>query len=278
VGASLGLNVQKYGRTTALTKGTVTDINATVDVGYDAGTARFVDQIIVSGRSFLKAGDSGSLLVTDPGRNPVGLLFAGPRNGRYGIANRIDLVLSAFNVTVDGGGQSNQPPTADFTFTTDGLTAIFTDASNDPDGTVEAWVWDFGDGNTSTAQNPTHTYAAGGTYTVTLNVTDDDGASDSTSKQVTLPVAGVTVDSVNPNLGNPGQVLNVNVTGTGFQDGAAVDFGERIVVQLVTFVDSSNLVVRIRVHPRAASGPRDVTVTNPDGSSGVLVGGFTVTP
>jgi PKD repeat protein len=82
--------------------------------------------------------------------------------------------------------QPNQPPIADFTFTTTNLTADFTDASTDPDGTVVSWDWDFGDTNTSTQQNPSHTYAAEGTYTVTLTVTDNDGATDSISKDVTV--------------------------------------------------------------------------------------------
>lgn len=99
---SLNEAVQKYGRTTSLTRGTITGINAIVNVGYPGGTARFVDQIVVSGRNFLKSGDSGSLLVTDPGRQPVGLLFAGTSNGRTAIANPIGPVLAEFGVTVDG--------------------------------------------------------------------------------------------------------------------------------------------------------------------------------
>jgi|GEM_PF-6074600 len=53
----------------------------------------------------------------------------------------------------------------------------FTDASYDPDGTITMWFWNFGDGNTSTSRNPTHTYAQTGQYTITLQVTDNDGAS-----------------------------------------------------------------------------------------------------
>jgi vibriolysin len=83
-------------------------------------------------------------------------------------------------------GTPNIPHTADFTFTTTDLTANFTDASTDSDGTIVSWLWNFGDGNTSTAQNPSHTYAAGGTYTVILTVTDDDSATDSTSQSVTV--------------------------------------------------------------------------------------------
>ena len=101
--AAVNMAVQKYGRTSSLTRGTITMVNATVDVGYGGGTARFVDQIVVqSNKPFIKPGDSGSLLVTNPGRSPVGLLFAGNQNGSFAVANRIQDVLSAFGVTVDG--------------------------------------------------------------------------------------------------------------------------------------------------------------------------------
>jgi hypothetical protein len=104
VSAFVGQSVQKYGRTTSLTKGTITGINATVNVGYSSGTARFVDQVIVSSNkgAFIKPGDSGSLLVANPGRNPVGLLFAGNRSGKIAIANRIDFVINTLGVTIDG--------------------------------------------------------------------------------------------------------------------------------------------------------------------------------
>ncbi|NIM11614.1 MAG: PKD domain-containing protein, partial [Candidatus Aminicenantes bacterium] len=72
-----------------------------------------------------------------------------------------------------------------FTYTINCLTVNFTDTSTD-DGTIVSWLWDFGDGNTSTEQNPTHTYAADGTYTVTLTVTDDDSLTDSVSKIITV--------------------------------------------------------------------------------------------
>jgi hypothetical protein len=103
VNTLIGKAVQKYGRTSILTKGTITAVNAKVLVGYGSGTALFVDQIIVqSKKAFIKAGDSGSLLVTDPGRVPVGLLFAGDSSGKYAVANRIDLVLGRFGVNLDG--------------------------------------------------------------------------------------------------------------------------------------------------------------------------------
>lgn len=101
--ATIGMAVQKYGRTTSLTKGIVTGIDAIIKIGYSSGTARFVNQIIVQSKSpFIKAGDSGSLLVTDPDTNPVGLLFAADSSGKFSIANHIDDVLKAFGITIDG--------------------------------------------------------------------------------------------------------------------------------------------------------------------------------
>ncbi len=102
--AKVGLGVKKYGRTSSLTKGTITGINAKINVTYESGTATFVNQIVVrSSKPFIKAGDSGSLLVTnDPNAYPVGLLFAGNGSGTYACANRIQDVLAAFLVTIDG--------------------------------------------------------------------------------------------------------------------------------------------------------------------------------
>lgn len=103
VAEEVNLLVQKYGRTSALTKGVITGIDGEVRVGYDSGIARFDKQIFVQARKpFIKPGDSGSLLVTDPGRNPVGLLFAGSADGKFAIANPIAPVLSRFGVSIDG--------------------------------------------------------------------------------------------------------------------------------------------------------------------------------
>ncbi|MFL5513213.1 MAG: PKD domain-containing protein [Gemmatimonadales bacterium] len=87
--------------------------------------------------------------------------------------------------TVNEPPPPNQAPTAAFaapTCTT-GQACNLTDGSSDPDGTVVAWSWDFGDGENSSQQNPTHVYNASGPYTVKLRVTDNDNAQSSEVQQ-----------------------------------------------------------------------------------------------
>ena len=87
---------------------------------------------------------------------------------------------------VDHSGGGNVAPTANFSFVTSGLTATFTDSSSDSDGTIASRSWTFGDGGTSTATNPSHTYAAAGTYSVKETVTDNGGLTGSVTKSVTV--------------------------------------------------------------------------------------------
>ncbi len=157
------------------------------------------------------------LIVTGPGGTYFGNNFSGGWSTTGGSADRINNVenvyipnaaagtwsvtVSGFNVpmgpqpfalVVDGTGDGGpQNPNAAFSSSCIELDCDFTDESTDSDGTVVSWDWDFGDGNTSTAQNPSHSYAAGGSYTVSLTVTDNDGLTDSTSLEVTVTDPGV---------------------------------------------------------------------------------------
>jgi PKD repeat protein len=96
------------------------------------------------------------------------------------------------NVSFIGGGTppANQAPMANFTYSCSGLTCTFTDTSTDSDGSIVSRSWSFGDGSTSTATNPSHTYASGNTYSVSLGVTDDDGAQSAATKSVTVSAGG----------------------------------------------------------------------------------------
>jgi len=95
--ALLGMQVRKSGRTTGLTTGTITILQATVTVDYGSGrSARFEQQIITSPMS--SGGDSGSLLVDANSRRAVGLLFAGSE--KTTIHNPIQAVLDALEIVL----------------------------------------------------------------------------------------------------------------------------------------------------------------------------------
>lgn len=86
---------------------------------------------------------------------------------------------------------------ADYSYSANDLSINFSDLSS---GDTQAWSWDFGDGNTSTQQNPTHTYATTGTYTICLITTDGCGNADTTCQSVTI-------------CSNPGAAFAPNATG-----------------------------------------------------------------
>ena len=106
-----------------------------------------------------------------------------------------------------GGGSSGGKPLANFGDIISGLTASFTDSSTDTGGTISSRAWTFGDGATSTATNPSHTYAAAGSYSVSLKVTDNTGATNTKTQSVMVSGGG----------GGSSQLLG----NTGFETGTA---------------------------------------------------------
>jgi hypothetical protein len=100
-----------------------------------------------------------------------------------------------------------------------------------------------------------------------------------TSNAVTVG-RGTTFDpqvvSVSPSLGIVGSTLTVTINGRNFQPGAVVNFGEGIVINSRTFLNSETLRASITIDTAAAKIARTVTVTNPDGRSGSLANAFTV--
>jgi PKD repeat protein len=94
----------------------------------------------------------------------------------------------AEHVAAAGHGSTppNALPTASFTHGAAALVASFQSTSTDSDGTIDSYLWQFGDGTTSTEANPVHTYVNAGTYEVTLTVIDDGGALGTTTSTVTV--------------------------------------------------------------------------------------------
>ena len=90
------------------------------------------------------------------------------------------------------GPPANQPPTASFDEACTDLSCSFdgTDSS-DPDGSISGYAWDFGDGDFGSGPAPGHAYDVAGTYLVTLTVTDNDGATGTTSHNVTVAESAI---------------------------------------------------------------------------------------
>jgi len=306
--------VKKYGRTTKLTFGQVSEINVTVDVCYEGFVvctkwARFEDQIAITDGDFSGGGDSGSLIVADDednNNNPVGLLFAG--SSTRTIANRIDLVLSRFVVTIDDGAAvtpvtdvavtdvdapasvvqgdlavsvkvtvqnvGNQNVTSDInvTLTDDGVTiGTQTVAGLDAGAsTILTYLWDV----------PADATLGDHTLEGSHDLADDDINNNAATTVVTVNELTVgtapVVGACTPDNGGPSDRLTVVVSGSNFQDGASANFGRQIKIRGVLFVSSSELEVEIEIHKKAPSGTRDVTVTNPDGQTGTKAACFTV--
>ncbi|MDQ6740201.1 MAG: PKD domain-containing protein [Actinomycetota bacterium] len=136
---------------------------------------------------------------------PVSLLVNGTNTVaaethlNYHATANISFDLTATATTAgDGGGPApNQSPVAKFSSSVSGLDAsVDGSASSDPDGSVASYAWDYGDQTTGTGATAAHTYAAAGTYSVTLTVTDNQGGTGVMSAPVTVAAATGPVDVV----------------------------------------------------------------------------------
>jgi len=136
--------------------------------------------------------------------------------------------------TITVEGPPNEAPTADFSWDpaapSTGETVTFTDESTDPDGTIASWAWDFGDGTTSTSQNPTHAFADKQSYTITLTVTDDEGAEDTVTKTLAVgnepPVADFTYAPASPTVGQTVTFTDASTDADGTVEAWAWDFDD----------------------------------------------------
>ncbi|WP_240926065.1 lectin [Streptomyces sp. JB150] len=164
------------------------------------GTVQSINSFPWSGTQVMDMafGPDGALYVLDYGTG----YFSGDENSAL---YRIEHVT--------GGLAPLAQAKADVTSGKAPLTVAFSSAgSSDPDGGALGYAWTFGDGTTSTAANPTHTYTANGRYTATLKVTDPTGKSATASVQITV---GNTAPTVR---------LDLPVDGRIYDFGAAIPF------------------------------------------------------
>jgi PKD repeat protein len=126
------------------------------------------------------------LVVTNKDDDTITILF-GFGNGTFGDRQDFPAEDGPYGIVV-GNFNPILPPTANFTYTPKDPTISdlihFNDTSTSDDGTIVSWLWDFGDGNTSIMQHPTHQYFFPGIYSVKLKVTDNFGLTNNVSKEV----------------------------------------------------------------------------------------------
>lgn len=148
------------------------DLNYTVDeptswTGCTIDNGAYIANVTIAGNTTLYQFTNGPHNIQ---------LFANDTSGNMGASQKV-----FFTVNVP-------PPVADFTYDPEfpkvGETVTFDDSSSSSGALIVAYQWDFGDGQTSSNQTTTHTYATATSYTVTLNVTDSNGLWDTEQKQV----------------------------------------------------------------------------------------------
>ncbi|MBD1557669.1 M6 family metalloprotease domain-containing protein [Vibrio sp. S9_S30] len=116
---------------------------------------------------------------------------AGRKVMEYGLSVRLihqspDNSYGVVQVSYD---KPNNAPIADFVLQVEGMNVTSSNVSRDPDGQIVSYLWDFGNGQTSTEANPSWRYSKAGEYTVVLTVTDDQGATASHSETIEIVAA-----------------------------------------------------------------------------------------
>ncbi len=208
-----------------------------------------------------EGGSSGSPVIARASNRAIALHHYGVGTGSVNRGVKMSLiwpqVSTHFGGVAPGGdndGGGNTPPVANFTSSISGLTVSFTDTSTDSNGSIASRSWNFGDGTTSTAANPSRTYAAAGTYTVTLTVTDNGGATNTTTRSVTVGSSG-------------GTQTYTNTTDYTIADNATVS--SPIVVSGRTGNGSATTPVAVNI-VHTYKGDLKVDLVAPDGSVYVL--------
>ncbi|MBU0596454.1 PKD domain-containing protein, partial [Candidatus Bipolaricaulota bacterium] len=192
-------------------------------------------------------------------------------------SGRTDTATQAVQV-----GGLNLPPTAAFSYTppnpaVNGWVQFNGAASHDPDGSIVSYMWSLGDGSTDSELIAWNQYALSGTYTITLTVTDDDGASGSTSQ--TIVIGGAT--NLPPTAAFSYTPPNPAVNGwVQFDGSASTDPDGSIASYSWNFGDGHNGTGPIGWNPFGGAGTYTITLTviDDDGASDsvsqtIVVGG-----
>lgn len=147
----------------------------------------------------------------------------------------------------------HENPNANFEFTAgcSGLPSGFTDLSTINTGNIVEWNWDFGDGTSSTIQNPEHTYSGGGEYNVQLIVSSDNGCTDAVANIISIPEVIADFTATEECQGTP----------TSFTDNSTVIGSGNIISWYWDFGDGNHSVLQNPLHTFDSSGNYFVQLT-----------------
>ncbi len=256
--------------TQAVTVDPLPTANFTSVIACPGANSTFTDQSAVGGGGVINqwAWDFGDGN-TSTAQNPTNAYAA---SGNYNVTLTVTTTGGCTN-TITIPVTVPEIPVANFTANQvcQGTATNFTDMSTIGVGAITGWNWDFGDGNTSTAQNPNHTYAAGGNYNVTLTVTTGGGC----THNVTLPVTVDNTPAANFTFPQPWCLANaIAYTDASNGNGGTInqwawDFG-----------DGNTSATQNPTHTYTTAGPHNVslTVTTTNGCTHTLVQAVTLEP
>ena len=165
------------------------------NVQTDTGEIRFLATLVMDTADPIGLEDTvlftlGAKAVGNPGDStPIDITFEFVKDTDHNI---LEVDEKDGSLTITGG--ENVPPSVDFSFTPANPqvneAVSFNEACLDPDGRIDTWFWEFGDGNTLTVQTPSlpvsHSYVRGGSFNVSLTCTDNRGATGSATKSITV--------------------------------------------------------------------------------------------
>jgi PKD repeat protein len=226
---------------------------ATVPIEFNSFGSEDTDGSIVS--YLWTFGDGGTSTATNP-------THAYALNGNYDVTLKItdDDGDSTTEPTYANIGNAPIPPIAEANGPYEGRApdgiAFSSAGSNDPDGSITGYLWDFGDGGTSTVANPTHAYGEGGTYNITLTVTDNQAMTDSDTTVCEVappPVPPIAIIN-GPYSGRATVGIQFNSSGSDDPDGALDGF-------LWDFGDGETSNESNPTHAYASEGDYNVSLT-----------------
>jgi len=266
-------------------------------------------------QAFLPSGWQGSINDADGGapKPPSGtanvLQVVWLSNGTYEVTYDVEVPEDAdagdYSVTTEGSGinpanderiaesttttitvqttPDNQDPSASFSVSPSDPTvgdAVSFDASgsSDADGSIDSYEWDFGDGTSATGASPSHSYDSAGSYTVSLTVTDDDGATATTQQTITVSEAAPENQdpsasfSASPSDPTVDESVSFDASGSSDDDGSIASYEW-------DFGDGATASGETVTHTFTASGDYNVelTVTDDDGATDTTTQTLSVT-